>query len=204
VKGRDRDLRAAIGWCASSLGWAALVGVASLAAGLAGGVVALVAFGVDSLTDGVASGVLVWRFASERKGRGGRLEIEAEAARVVGGVLLLLGCGVAVDAVITLAQRSRPDDSTLGIAVTAASLVVLPCLATAKLRLAGSLGSAGLRGDGMLSLAGALLAAVALVSLALDRGLGWWWADGAAALLIAAFMMREGVRTVNTARQRRV
>jgi len=69
-------------------------------------------------------------------------------------------------------------------------------LARAKLRVAGALESSALRGDGILSLAGALLAAVTLASLALNAGLGWWWSDAAAALLIAAFLLREGWRMV--------
>jgi divalent metal cation (Fe/Co/Zn/Cd) transporter len=68
-------------------------------------------------------------------------------------------------------------------------------LAPAKLGLAGWLESSALRGDGVLSFAGAALAAVTLASLALDAAFGWWWCDAVAALLIAAFMLREGWRT---------
>ena len=46
----------------------------------------------------------------------------------------------------------------------------------AKLRLAQQLGSSALRGDGVLSLAGAALAAATLVSLVVESALGWWWA----------------------------
>jgi divalent metal cation (Fe/Co/Zn/Cd) transporter len=62
----------------------------------------------------------------------------------------------------------------------------------AKLRLAGSLHSSALRGDGVLSLAGAALAAVTLASLAFDAAFGWWWSDAVAALLMAAFLLPEG------------
>lgn len=69
---------------------------------------------------------------------------------------------------------------------------MLPVLARAKLRLAGRLGSSALRGDGVLSLAGAALAAATLVSLLVQSAFGWWWADAVAALLIAGTLLREG------------
>jgi hypothetical protein len=65
-----------------------------------------------------------------------------------------------------------------------------------KLRLSGRLQSRALRGDAILSTPGAALALVAIAGLAVDRTLGWWWADPAAASLIAAFLFREGWRTL--------
>jgi divalent metal cation (Fe/Co/Zn/Cd) transporter len=79
--------------------------------------------------------------------------------------------------------------------------VVLPVLARVKLRLAKELNSPGLRGDGVLSLAGAVLALATMLSLLLDAALDWWWTDSVAALLIAAMLLVEGPRTVATARQ---
>jgi divalent metal cation (Fe/Co/Zn/Cd) transporter len=35
---------------------------------------------------------------------------------------------------------------------------------------------------------------MALADLAADQALGWWWADPAAASLIALFLLREGWR----------
>jgi divalent metal cation (Fe/Co/Zn/Cd) transporter len=105
-----------------------------------------------------------------------------------------------VSAIAALASHSEPETSALGIALTAASLIVFPVLAGAKLRLAGPVGSTALRGDGMLSLAGAVLAAATLTSLGLDAAFGWWWADAIAGLLIAAMLLGEGSRTIASAR----
>jgi divalent metal cation (Fe/Co/Zn/Cd) transporter len=68
----------------------------------------------------------------------------------------------------------------------------LPVLAQAKLRLSKQLGSSALQGDGVLSLAGAALAAATLVSLLAQSAFGWWWADAVAALLIAGTLLRQG------------
>jgi len=54
--------------------------------------------------------------------------------------------------------------------------------------------SRALRGDGILSAAGAGLAAVALAGLGATWSLGWWWASPAAGLLIGLFLLREGCR----------
>jgi divalent metal cation (Fe/Co/Zn/Cd) transporter len=175
-----------------SVAWAAVVGATALIAGLVAGSIALIGFGADSIVDGSASTVLVWRFSAERSGAGHADVLERRAARLVGAIPVLIGVYLAVAAVIALASRSHPGDTAAGVALTAASVLVLPVLARAKLRLARQLGSSALHGDGVLSLAGAALAAATLVSLLVDSALGWWWADAAAALLIAGTLLREG------------
>ena len=172
-----------------------------MAAGLSAGAIALIGFGADSITDGTASAVLVWRFRYEQS-RGHQVDlVEHRAARAVGAILVLIALYVGISAVAALAGHSVPDKSTVGLAVTGTSVLVLPALARAKLRLAGWLESSALRGDGVLSLAGAALAAVTLASLTLDAAFGWWWCDAVAALLIAAFMLREGFRTAGWPRR---
>jgi divalent metal cation (Fe/Co/Zn/Cd) transporter len=192
----------AIRWCAASVVWAAVVGVSAVLAGLTAGAIALVGFGADSITDGIASATLVWRFRQEQLARRDTDAVERRAARAVGAILTIIGLYVAAGAIIALAGHSAPKNSDVGLALTAASAVVLPVLAGAKLRLAGPLQSPALRGDGILSLAGAGLAGVTLISLALNAAAGLWWSDAAAALLIAAFLLREGWKTIRSARTR--
>jgi divalent metal cation (Fe/Co/Zn/Cd) transporter len=92
----------------------------------------------------------------------------------------------------TPAARPFQDRATSGWGCLWRRVLVLPVLARAKLRLAKQLGSSALHGDGMLSLAGAVLAAATLISLLVDSTFGWWWADAVAALLIAGTLLREG------------
>jgi divalent metal cation (Fe/Co/Zn/Cd) transporter len=192
---RHDQLSAAIGWSAASIAWAGAVGAASLVAGFAASSLALVGFGANSLLDASASGVLIWRFRHERSGGTGHLA-ERRAAAAVGVVMIAVGLFLGVRAIASLADHSVPDTSSIGIALTSASVFVLPVLARAKWRLAGSLGSRGLRGDALLSSAGAVLAAATLLSLALNAAFDWWWGDASAALLIAAILVIEGSRTV--------
>ena len=194
----------AIRWCALSVAWAAVAGASAVVVGLEAGSVALVGFGADSITDGLASGVLVWRFRRERSGERDVHLVEHRAAQAVGAILILIALYVSASAVAALAEHSAPDRSTAGLVLTAASILVLPVLARAKLRLSGSLHSRALRGDGVLSLAGAVLAGITLASLALNAALGWWWSDSIAALVIAALLLREGWRTTKASRPYRL
>jgi divalent metal cation (Fe/Co/Zn/Cd) transporter len=192
---RDRQVSLAIRWCVASVVWSAIVGVVAVVAGFRASATALVGFGAASITDGLASAVLVWRFDTERAGRYDVERIEHRAARTVGAILIAIGLYVSLSAIAALARHPPPDHSRVGLALTAASVLVLPLLARAKLRLAAFLQSSALRADGLLSVAGAALASVTLASLALNSELGLWWSDAVAALLIAAFLLRAGWRT---------
>jgi divalent metal cation (Fe/Co/Zn/Cd) transporter len=179
--------------------WAAFAGTSSLVAGLAASSIALVAFGANSILDGTASGVLVWRFRHERSGADADT-VERRAALAVGVVMSAVALYLGARAVRALVDHSGPETSSFGVLLTAASAVVLPVLAGAKLRLAAPLRSPGLRGDGVLSLAGAVLAAATMLSLLVDAELDWWWADSVAALLISTLLLVEGSRTIASAR----
>jgi divalent metal cation (Fe/Co/Zn/Cd) transporter len=172
----------------------------SLVVGIASSSVALVAFGANSVLDATASAVLVWRFRHERAG-GDAHTVERRAAIAVRVVMTGVGLYLGARATRALVERHGPESSPFGIALTAAAVLVLPVLARAKLRLAAALNSPALRGDGVLSLAGAVLAAATLASLVLDAALDWWWADSVAALLIAGMLLIEGPRTVKAAYQ---
>ena len=201
---RNAHVSEAIRWCGLSVAWAAIAGISAIVAGLSAGAVALIAFGVDSITDGCASGVLVWRFNRERSAEHDLVRLERRAARAVGAILILIGVYVTASAIAALSGHAAPGRSLVGLALTAASVLVLPVLARAKLRLAGPLQSTALRGDGILSLAGAALAAVTLASLALDAALGLWWSDAVAALAIAGFLLVAGWKTSRSAGRRPV
>jgi divalent metal cation (Fe/Co/Zn/Cd) transporter len=198
---RADDVTAAIRWCGLSVAWAVLVGAASVVAGALAASIALVGFGADSILDGTASAVLVWRFRAEIEHRPRVAAVERRAAQAIGVVLLAIATYLVIDAANSLAGHKGPDRSMIGLVLTSASMFVLPVLALAKLRLAGSLSSSALRGDGVLSAAGAALAAATLIALVLNSAVGWWWTDSVAALFIAAVLVREGWALVGGARR---
>lgn len=178
-----------IRWSLASLAWPVVAGGASVVAGILAGSVALVGFEASSVLDGSASGALIWRFRHEAAG-GDVERVERRAALAIGVVLCVLAASLIAGSAHALASHGSPERAPAGSVLTAASVLVL----------AGPLGSAGLRADGMLSLAGAVLAAATLAGLLLDAALDWWWADAVAALLIAGLLLLEGTRAIRERR----
>ena len=83
-----------------------------------------------------------------------------------------------------------------GLVVTAAALVVMPSLAVAKHRTGKALDNQALTADAAESVFCAFIAGAALLGVGLNAWLGWWWADPAAALVIAALAFREGLKVL--------
>ena len=100
---------------------------------------------------------------------------------------------VTTTSVTALVTAERPEHSTIGILLTAASVVVMPFLSFAERRAGRELGSATAVADSKQTLLCAYLSAAVLVGLVVNSLLGWWWADAVAGLVIAAFAVREGI-----------
>lgn len=198
---RVEATRAAVRWSGASLAYSVLVGGISLVVGTTSASTALVGFGLNSVIDGIASAVLFRRFSHDLAGRHESHELERRAVLFVGAVLILAAVYIAARAVVSLAEGEGPEATFLGVAIPAVSLFVLPVFSRAKLRLAGELDSRALKADGVLSGAGAGLAAAALVGLTLSSAFDWSWADSVAAILIAGMLLREGVLTLRSERQ---
>jgi divalent metal cation (Fe/Co/Zn/Cd) transporter len=179
-----------------SVAWAVAAGSSAIVAGTSVHSIALVGFGLESGVDGLASVVLLWRFAAEGRSADSARQMEHAARRAVGAVLVIVAVYVGAVAILALVAASPPGRSYPALVLAGASLAFLPFLSIAKFRLARRLPSDALRADGVLSGAGAALAAAVLVGLLVNDTLGWGWADAAAAVCIAAAMIAEGGRAL--------
>jgi divalent metal cation (Fe/Co/Zn/Cd) transporter len=177
-----------------TIAWNGAVGIAALVVSFVNSSLALAGFALTALLDSSASVVLVWRFRMEQRDAGGAEQLERRAQACVGIAMLAVAFYVGVQAIRGLADRSHPHASVLGVALAAVSLVVLPLLGRFKIRVAASLASGALRGDGILTLASAALAAITLAALLVNSAFGWWWADPAAAVVIASALAIEASR----------
>ncbi len=178
-----------------TVGWNVFEGVIAVAAGLASGSVALVAFGIDSFVEIISGLVLIWRLRTEDRGaldEEAVERVERRAELLVGVSFLLLAAYVAFEAVQALLASEAPDASPVGIVLTSVSIAVMLWLARAKLVTGQALGSRALVADSRQTRACWYLSAVALAGLGLNALLGWWWADPLAALAIAVLLVREG------------
>jgi len=174
-----------------TIAWNGAVGVAALVVSVIDGSLALAGLALTALLDSSASVVLVWRFRTERHDPVAAEHLERRAQALVALTMMVIAVYVGVQSVRALADGSHPETSAFGLTLATASLVVLPWLARQKLRIASRLASKALRGDGVLTAASAALAAVALSALVVNSAFGWWWADPAAALLIAGALAVE-------------
>jgi len=165
-------------------------GAIAILAGVLAGSIALIGFGIDSVIEGLASVIIIWRFTGART-----LSEHAErrAQQLVAVQFFLLAPYVAVEAIRTLASSEHPGTSWLGIGLSISSLVAMPVLGVAKRRIGDGLGSVATKGEGAQNVLCAYLAGALLVGLLGNALFGLWWLDPAVALLIAAVAVREGV-----------
>ena len=195
-RGPDPDLlRAArrvrqLSWL--SLVWMGAEGTIAIVAGILAGSIALIGFGIDSAIEGFASAIIVWRFTGARILSSAA---ETRAQKLVAVQFFLLAPYIAFEAVSGLVGGEHPETSWLGIGLTVSSVIGMPLLGIAKLRLAEQLGSPATRGEGNQNLLCAYLAAAVLVGLLGNTLFGAWWLDPVAALVIAGVAVREGLET---------
>jgi hypothetical protein len=130
--------------------------------------------------------LVVWQLHEENEDR------ETRAVRLIGITVFVLAAYLAVESIRDLIGQARPGLSPAGIAVTAAALLVMPSLAAAEHRTGRALGNRTLIADAAESAFCAFTPAAALLGLGLNAWLGWWWADPAAVLVIAALAVKEG------------
>jgi divalent metal cation (Fe/Co/Zn/Cd) transporter len=116
--------------------------------------------------------------------------------QLIGACFLALALYIVVDASLALWKQEAPGRSVFGIAILALSVVVMPWLANRKRAVARALSSASLQSEATQTALCAYLSAVALVGVALNAFLGWWWADPVAALVMVPLIAKEGIEGV--------
>ncbi|WP_434740515.1 cation transporter [Micromonospora sp. SH-82] len=117
---------------------------------------------------------------------------EKTALRVIAVSFFALAGYVTVESVRALAGGVEATHSTVGLALAALSLAVMPGLSYAQRRTGRELGSRSAVVESKQTLLRAYLSAVLLLGLAINSLFGWSWADPLAALVIAAVAVREG------------
>jgi divalent metal cation (Fe/Co/Zn/Cd) transporter len=173
-----------------SLGWMTLEGAVAITAGIVASSIALIGFGLDSVIEGLASVIIIWRFTGSRVFSH---SAERRAQQLVAAQFFLLAPYVAFESVQSLANGEHPDVSWVGVALAAGSVIVMPMLGIAKQRLADQMGSAATAGEGRQNMLCAYLAGALLVGLLGNATVGAWWLDPAVGLLIAGVALKEGL-----------
>jgi divalent metal cation (Fe/Co/Zn/Cd) transporter len=183
-RARHRRVALALAW--ATIAWNSIEAIVAIASGRAADSIALVGFGLNSIVEVGSAIVVVWQFS------GPDHEREERALRLIAISFFAFAAYVAGRALWDLTSATEPAESTIGIALAAASLIVMPILAMAKRRLGHRMGSRTVVADSSQTLLCSYLSAILLAGLVANATLGWWWADPIAALLIAGLALREG------------
>jgi divalent metal cation (Fe/Co/Zn/Cd) transporter len=171
-------------------GWHVIEFAIAVGAGVAAGSVALVGFGIDSVIEALAGGVIVWLFSG---GRGSSHLAERRAQQLIAASYAILVAYIGVEATRDLLGAHHPDASWVGIGLAAFTAPTMPLLARAKQRVGRKLNSSATVSEASQNMICAYLSVALLAGLLANALAGWWWADPAAALLIAAVATREGL-----------
>ena len=160
----------------------------AIAAGIAASSVALVAFGIDSLIEFAAGGVIIWLFSA---GRGASPAAERRAQQLIAISFFALAAYVVADSIRAF-TGDHPEVSYVGIGLALVTAPTMPLLARAKRRVGARLNSRATTSEANQNMICAYLSIALLVGLGANALLGWWWADPIAGLVIAVVAVREG------------
>jgi divalent metal cation (Fe/Co/Zn/Cd) transporter len=161
----------------------------AIGAGIAAGSIALIGFGADSLVEVLAGTVIVWLFTG---GRGSSPAAERRAQQLIAASFFVLAAYVSVESIRDLVGGHHPQASWVGIGLAAFTAPTMPLLARAKRQVGQQLNSSAAVQESAQTMLCAYLSIALLVGLLANAVAGWWWADPAAALVIAGVAAREG------------
>nr|WP_269813000.1 cation transporter [Ornithinimicrobium sediminis] len=168
-------------------------GGVAVTVGLMAGLVSVVGFGIDSGIESVAAVLVALRLAARLRHGDTDERRERLALRLVAGTFFLLAVYVTVEAGRSLTSGEAPEGSAVAVGLLVASVVVMPVLAALKRRVGLRLGDNLVLADAAQTRICVLLSISTLAGLLLFTLTGAAWVDPVAALVIAAFAVREGL-----------
>lgn len=168
-------------------------GAVAITAGLLAGLVSLVGFGIDSGIESAASVLVGLRLAARLRHGEADEVMGRRALKAVAVTFFVLAAYVVIEGVRSLVYGDAPDNSTVGIVLLTASVIVMPLLARAKRQVGQALG-----GDLLILADAAETKICVLLSISTLLGLGLYaltgaaWLDPVAGFVIALFAIHEG------------
>lgn len=180
-----RRVRLIVGF---TIAYNVLEAIVAITAGALASSTALIGFGLDSVIEVLSAVALAWQFTRKDPERWEHLTV-----RVIGIAFFALAAYVTLYAIMSLVSRQEPENSPLGIGITALSLVIMPALAWYETRTGRELNSKSVLADAKQLLLCSYLSGTVLIGLLMNTLFGWWWADSVAAFVVAILAVREGI-----------
>lgn len=176
-----------------TIAWNVVEGLVSMGFGFAEESVALFGFGLDSWVEVGSAAVVWWKLTRAPGCATTRRNQERTATRWISALFLILAGATALGAAAQLTTGNHPASTVPSLVVSVVSLTMMGFLWRAKKAAATALDSRTLAMDAACSLACIQLSTVLFVgSLVYVAIPTLWWADGLAALVLSAFIAREG------------
>ncbi len=180
-----------------TVGYNILEGILSLFAGYLAGSIALVGFGLDSFIESLSGGIMIWRFwkrgsISEEENE----KMERKATNLVGITFFLFAAYVLFESFRKLFYQEIPKPSIFGIIIALVSIFAMRILYQRKVAVGKEINSPSLLADSKQTLACIILSVALLVGLLMNYLFGFWQADPIVGLIVAGFLIREGIETL--------
>jgi divalent metal cation (Fe/Co/Zn/Cd) transporter len=168
-------------------------GAIAITVGLMAGLVSLVGFGLDSGIESAASVLVGLRLAARLRNGEADEDKERRTLKAVAVTFFVIAAYVTIEGIRALIEGESPDQSTVGIVLLIASVIIMPLLARAKRQVGEALGGDQLiLADAAETKICVLLSISTLVGLGLYALTGAAWLDPVAGFVIALFAIHEG------------
>ena len=172
---------------AATISYNVIEAIVAISAGVVASSTALIGFGLDSMIEVASATAVAWQFSGQDPEAR-----ERTALKIIALSFFALAGFITVESVRSLTGAEDAGHSTVGIALAAVSLVIMPLLSYAQRRAGREFGSASAVADSRQTLLCTYLSGALLVGLLLNSLFGWSWADPIVALIIAGVAVREG------------
>ena len=177
---------------AVTISYNVIEGIIALSAGAVANSAALIGFGLSSAVEVLSASAVAWQFTRRNPER-----YEKPVLRVIAFAFFALAAYTIMGSTLSLTGVTTPESSSVGIVLTAVSVIIMPFLSVLERRTGRELGSATVVADSKQTLICSFLSAAVLLGLVANAAFGWAWADALAAIVISAFAIREGIEAWN-------
>lgn len=172
-------------------------GIISIIAGVFSNSISLTGFGVDSFIESISGAVMIWRFKKLDKISSEQEEkIEKIAQKLVSISFFILSAYILYESITRLYFKEITEPCIPGLIIIIMSIIIMPILFYFKYRTGKLLGSKSLVADSKETLACLFLSVSVLLGIMLNFFYGFWQADPIAAIVIAIYLIVEGIRTL--------
>ena len=164
-------------------------------AGVLSNSIALKGFGIDSFIESISGAVMIWRFKKlDRITEEEEEKVEKIAQRFVAISFFILSVYILYESISKLYFKEITEPSIPGLIIIIMSIIIMPILFYLKYRTGRLLDSKSLVADSKETLACLFLSVAVLLGILLNFFYGFWQADLIAGIVIAIYLVIEGIR----------